>query len=94
MTVQPGKVVVIGAGAHLSGHTVERGELRTAGVKLGAGVTVGVNANVEIGVEAGPRAQIGALSAVPKFARLEAHTSYVGIPARPLPRKAETPHNG
>lgn len=76
--------VVIGAGVHLSGHTVERGLLRTARVKLGRGVTVGVNANVEIGVEAGVGCQIGALSAVPKHARLAAHGTYVGAPARRL----------
>jgi acetyltransferase-like isoleucine patch superfamily enzyme len=79
-----GDDVVIGAGAHLSGHTVEKGMVRTAPVRLGRGVTVGLNASVEIGVEAGPGCQIGAMSVVPKFARLDPHTTYVGIPARPL----------
>ena len=88
-----GDDVVIGAGVHLSGHTVERGELRTAAVRLGNGVTVGVRANVEIRVEAGPGCQIGALSAVPKFARLAGHTAYVGIPARPLVRSTENAHD-
>lgn len=82
-----GDDVVVGAGAHLSGHTVERGCVRTAPVTLGRGVTVGVNANVEIGVVAGDRCQIGALSAVPKFVELEAGATYAGIPARRLPDK-------
>ena len=79
-----GDDVVIGGGAHLSGHTVERGVLRTARVKLARGVVVGVSANIEIGVEAGPGCQIGALSEVPKYARLDAHSTYVGAPVRKL----------
>jgi acetyltransferase-like isoleucine patch superfamily enzyme len=87
-----GDDVVIGAGVHLSGHTVERGVVRTAACRLGRGVTVGVGANVEIGVEAGPGCQIGAMSAVPKFAVLDAHSTYVGAPARKLEaRGAERP---
>ena len=81
-----GDDVVIGAGVHLSGHTVERGLVKTAPVRLERGVMVGVNANVEIGVEAGPGCQIGAYAAVPKFAKLEAGETYVGIPARKLTR--------
>ena len=82
-----GDDVVIGADVHLSGHTVERGLVKTAPVRLGSGVTVGVDANVEIGVEVGAGTQIGALSAVPKFAKLDAHSTYVGIPARKLDKK-------
>ncbi|MDH3637301.1 MAG: hypothetical protein OES09_02410 [Gammaproteobacteria bacterium] len=89
-----GDDVVIGAGVHLSGHTVERGRLKTAPVRLGSGVTVGINANVEIGVEAGPRCQIGALSAVPKYTRLDADTTYVGIPVHKLENHTARPmHN-
>ncbi len=79
-----GDDVVIGSGVHLSGHTVERGVLRTAPVRLERGVMIGINANVEIGVEAGPECQIGALSAVPKFTRLDGHSTYAGAPARKL----------
>lgn len=86
-----GDDVVIGGGAHLSGHTVERGLFKTAPVRLARGVTVGVGANVEIGVEAGPECQIGALSAVPKFRKLDGHSSYAGIPARKIiSRDADT----
>ncbi len=89
-----GDDVVVGAGVHLSGHTVERGLVRTAPVRLGNGVTVGVNANVEIGVEAGPGCQIGALSVVPKYSKLEGGAIYVGIPARKLERAPQDGESG
>ena len=79
-----GDEVVIGAGVHLSGHTVERGRLLLAPIRLGAGTTVGVGAHVGIGVETGVGTQIGAMSVVPKHSTLEPHTTYAGIPARPL----------
>ncbi|MFQ5741077.1 MAG: hypothetical protein ACE5JX_18910 [Acidobacteriota bacterium] len=79
-----GNDVVIGAGVHLSGHTVESGRVKTATVRLGDGVTIGVGAVVEIGVEAGPGCQIGALGFVPKFAKLELNSVYVGIPVQRL----------
>lgn len=80
-----GDNVVIGAGVHLSAHTVENGRVLLAPVTLGRGTTVGVGAHIGIGVETGEGTQIGAMSVVPKHARLEPHTTYVGIPARPLP---------
>ena len=70
-----GDHLVIGDGAHLSGHTVERGMLKTARVRLGSGVTVGLGTFVGIGVTAGDGCQIGALSLVPKFSQLEAKPS-------------------
>ena len=75
-----GDDVVIGGDAHLSGHTVEGGVVKTAGVRLGRRVTVGVGSVVGIGVEAGEGCQIGALSLVPKGATLDAGGTYVGIP--------------
>jgi acetyltransferase-like isoleucine patch superfamily enzyme len=77
-----GDDVVIGAGVHLSGHTVERGVVRTASVRIGAGSTIGVNAHVEIGAHIGPHCQIGSLSMVPKFSVLPGPGTYVGVPAR------------
>lgn len=75
-----GDDVVIGEGVHLSGHTVERGMLKTASVRLGHGVTIGVGSIIDIGVEAGDGCQVGALSFVPKHARLDAGGVYAGIP--------------
>jgi acetyltransferase-like isoleucine patch superfamily enzyme len=80
--------VVIGEGVHLSGHTVEGGVVKTGQVRLGEGVTVGLGSMVGIGVTAGPRCQIGALSVVPKFTALEADAVYAGVPARRLDRSA------
>lgn len=75
-----GDDVVIGEGVHLSGHTVERGLLKTAPVRLGRNVTIGVGSIIDIGVEAGDGCQIGALSFVPKHAQLDAGGVYAGIP--------------
>jgi acetyltransferase-like isoleucine patch superfamily enzyme len=79
-----GDDVVIGADVHISGHTVEDGVLKTAPVRLGSNVTVGLGSVIEIDVEVGPHCQIGALTFVPKHSRLHSHAVYVGIPARPL----------
>jgi len=78
--------VVIGDAVHLSGHTVERAVVKTAPVRLGKGVTIGIGSVVGIGVEAGPKAQVGALSLVPKRSRLEAGATYVGAPVHKLGR--------
>ena len=76
-----GDDVVIGAGVHLSGHTVEHGVVLTAPVRIGAGSTIGVNAHIEIGAEIGPRCQIGSLAMVPKHSVLPGPGVYVGVPA-------------
>jgi acetyltransferase-like isoleucine patch superfamily enzyme len=88
-----GDDVVIGSEVHLSGHTVERGMVKTARVCLGDGVTVGASSIVGIGVEAGPGCQIGALSMVPKFSKLEAKQTYAGIPVHRIEphKQKETP---
>ena len=76
--------VVIGGGVHLSGHTVEAGVLKTARVHLGRNVTIGLGSVIEIGVEIGPDAQVGALSFVPKYATLPGGVTYAGAPAVPI----------
>jgi serine acetyltransferase len=77
-----GDDVVIGADVHLSGHTVEGGIVKTAGVRLGRGVTIGLGSVIDIGVQIGDGCQVGALSLVPKGATLEAGAVYVGRPVR------------
>jgi acetyltransferase-like isoleucine patch superfamily enzyme len=77
-----GDDVVIGADVHVSGHTVEGGVVKTARVRLGNGVTIGLGSVIEIDVEAGDGCQVGALSFVPKHTRLEAGAVYAGIPAQ------------
>ena len=77
-----GDDVIIGADVHISGHTVEAGMLKTAPVRLGSNVTIGLGSVIDIDVEIGADCQIGALTLVPKHARLDGHAVYVGIPAR------------
>lgn len=83
-----GDGVVIGEGVHLSGHTVEGGVVKTGPVRLGRYVTVGLGSMVGIGVEAGERCQIGALSVVPKYSRLESGAVYAGVPIKRIDRHA------
>lgn len=77
-----GDDVVIGADVHLSGHTVEGGIVKTARVRLGREVTVGIGSVIDIGVDIGDACQIGALSLVPKGATLQPGAVYVGRPVR------------
>jgi acetyltransferase-like isoleucine patch superfamily enzyme len=86
-----GDGVVIGEGVHLSGHTVEGGVVKTGRVRLARGVTVGLGSMVGIGVEAGERCQIGALSVVPKYTRLEGGVIYAGVPVRQIDKAAPSP---
>ena len=79
-----GDRVVIGHGVHLSGHTVERGIVKTGAVRLGSDVTIGVGSVVGIGVEIGDGTQIGALSVVPKHERLVGGALFGGVPVRRL----------
>jgi serine acetyltransferase len=77
-----GDDVIIGADVHISGHTVEAGMLKTAGVRLGSNVTIGLASVIDIDVAIGPYCQVGALTLVPKHSRLDSDAVYVGIPAR------------
>jgi acetyltransferase-like isoleucine patch superfamily enzyme len=82
--IEIGDHTVVGAGVHMSGHTVEGGMVKTARLTIGRDVTLGVDAVVGLGVEIGDRCQVGALTFIPKYARLRAGQTYVGIPAHPL----------
>ena len=79
-----GDDVVIGGDVHLSGHTVERGFVKTAPVRLGNHATIGLGSLISIGVTIGAGVQIGALSLVPKHVTLDGPGTYAGVPARPL----------
>jgi acetyltransferase-like isoleucine patch superfamily enzyme len=83
-----GDGVVIGESVHLSGHTVEGGVVKTGYVRLGRFVTVGLGSMVGIGVEAGEKCQIGALSVVPKYSQLDGSAVYAGAPVKRIDRKA------
>jgi non-ribosomal peptide synthetase-like protein len=81
-----GDDVVIGSEVHLSGHTVEGGVVKTAHVRLGRNVTIGLGSIIDIGVTIGNDCQVGALSLVPKHTTLEPDAVYAGIPVRRLDR--------
>jgi acetyltransferase-like isoleucine patch superfamily enzyme len=83
-----GDETVIGAGVHMSGHTVERGKVLLSPIVLGPGTVVGVGSHVGIGVRTGAGTQIGSMSVVPKHAELEAETTYAGIPVRRLDKRS------
>jgi acetyltransferase-like isoleucine patch superfamily enzyme len=74
--------VVIGSAAHLSGHTVEHGIVKTGPVRLERNVTIGVGSVIGIDVAIGADTQVGALSLVPKHARLPPGAVYAGIPVQ------------
>ena len=76
--------VMIGSDAHVSGHVVERGILKTARVQLGRNTLIGIGSVVGIGVTSGADVQVGTLSVVPKFAVLEPGGVYVGVPVARL----------
>jgi acetyltransferase-like isoleucine patch superfamily enzyme len=82
--IECGDDVVIGASVHLSGHTVEGGMVKTAPVRLGNNVTIGLGSVIEIGVDIGTDAQVGALSFVPKHVHLRGGCIYAGAPVAPL----------
>lgn len=79
-----GDGTVIGDDVHLSGHTIEDGRLKTGTVQVGRGVTIGVGSVIGIDVVIGDHCRVGALSFVPKHARLEGGATYAGIPVRRL----------
>ena len=81
-----GDDVVIGSDVHLSGHTVEGGVVRTGTVRVGNRVTIGAGSMVNIDVEVGDDARIGALSYVPKGSRLAGATTWVGAPVQAVRR--------
>ena len=82
--------VVVGGEAHVSGHTVEAGVVRTGSVRLGRGVTIGLGSIVEIDTDVAEGCQIGAMSFVPKHSRIVEPGVYVGTPAARLPRLSQS----
>lgn len=83
-----GDDVVVGADAHVAGHTVERGVVKTARIRIGSRVTIGIASIVDIGVEIEDGCQVAALSYVSKFAKLEGSAVYAGVPVRRVNRTA------
>lgn len=79
-----GAGTVVGSDVHIAGHTVEGGVVKTRAVLVGRNVTLGVGSVIMMGAEIGDGCRVGALSFVPKGARLDAGVSYAGSPVRPI----------
>ena len=79
-----GDNTVVGGGAIINGHTVERGVLKLRKVKIGKNVTVGSHATVMPGCEIGDRAIIGAGAVLLKNTKVKEREVWYGVPAAPI----------
>jgi len=77
-----GDNTVIGGGAIIIGHQVERGMLKLRRVKIGSNVTIGSNSIITPGCQIGDRAIIGAGAVLLKNSKVEPHSVWYGVPAR------------
>lgn len=77
-----GDNTVIGGGAIIIGHQVERGLLKLHKVKIGKNVTIGSNSIITPGCEIGDHAIIGAGAVLLKNTKVEPRAVYYGVPAQ------------
>ena len=88
-----GDNTVVGGGAIIIGHIVERGKLKLKKVKIGKNVTVGSHCTIMPGCEIGDNAVIGASAVLLKDSKVESRDVWFGIPAESIRhrRAAEKP---
>lgn len=79
-----GDNTVVGGGAIIIGHLVERGKLKLKKVKIGKNVTIGSHCTIMPGCEIGDNAIIGASAVLLKDTKVEARDVWFGIPAESL----------
>lgn len=79
-----GDNTVVGGGALIIGHIVERGILKLRRVKIGKNVTIGSHAVVMPGCKIGDNAIIGAGAVLLKNTKVEPWAVYFGVPAEPI----------
>ncbi|MFA5335372.1 MAG: DapH/DapD/GlmU-related protein [Candidatus Omnitrophota bacterium] len=79
-----GDNTVIGGGAIIIGHIVERGTLKLRKVKIGRNVTIGSHSTIMPGCEIGDNAIIGASAVLRKGTKVEPRDIYYGIPAESI----------
>lgn len=79
-----GDNTVVGGGAIIIGHVVERGKLKLRQVKIGKNVTLGSHCTVMPGCEIGDNAIIGAGAVLLKNTKVEPRAVYYGVPAEPI----------
>lgn len=79
-----GDNTVVGGGAIIIGHVVERGILKLRNVKIGKHVTIGSHATIMPGCEIGDNSIIGASAVLLKNTKVGPREIYFGIPAEPV----------
>ena len=82
-----GDDTVIGGGAIIIGHIVERGILRLKKVKIGKNVTIGSHSTIMPGCEIGDRAIIGASAVLLKNTKVGEREIWFGIPAQAVRKR-------
>lgn len=88
--VEIGTNCTIGLNAMITGHLIEGDKIFIKKVKIGKNCTIGAHSIISPGVVIGDNTIVGANSFVPKNAKLDANSVYVGSPARKiksLPKK-------
>ena len=86
-----GDNTVVGGGAIIIGHIVERGMLRLKKVKIGKNVTIGSHATIMPGCEIGDRSIIGASAVLLKDTKVGEREIWFGIPAENVRRRQQKP---
>lgn len=86
--IEIGDNTVVGGGAIILGHIVERGRLKLKKVKIGKNVTIGSHSTIMPGCEIGDGAVIGASAVLLKNTKVEARDVWFGIPAASIRQKA------
>jgi acetyltransferase-like isoleucine patch superfamily enzyme len=76
-----GDNTVVGGGAIIIGHVVERGILKLKKVRIGKNVTIGSHATIMPGCEIQDGAIIGASAVLLKNTKVEPRAVYFGVPA-------------
>ncbi len=82
-----GDNTVIGGGAIIIGHIVERGTLKLRKVKIGKNVTLGSHCTIMPGCEIGDNAIIGASAVLQKGTKVEPRDIYYGVPAKSIKQR-------
>ncbi len=83
-----GDNTVVGGGAIIIGHIVERGVLKLKKVKIGKNVTIGSHSTIMPGCEIGDKAIIGASAVLLKDSKVEPRDVWFGIPAESMRKRA------
>ena len=86
MYVTIGANCIVGDGAALVPHVIERGDLGLYGIAVGNNVTIGAHAIILAGVTIGDDVIVAANSVVPKNTRINNGETWGGTPARRLNR--------